>query len=87
VIGGFTDSSLKRGQTFHHLVFPPLLYYDVSMDEVVEHVVVIPTSPRSSKRSPDAKVIAVFILLFLPGQIIRRGGGGIISIIWPSKFC
>jgi hypothetical protein len=29
--------------------YPPLLDYDVSMHKVVELVVVIPTSPRSSK--------------------------------------
>jgi hypothetical protein len=40
------------------------LDYDVYLHEVVDLVVVIPTSPRSSKRSPDAKVIAVFVLMF-----------------------
>jgi hypothetical protein len=49
VFRGFISLFLKRGQTFHHLVYHPLLYYDVSPHEVVELVVVIPTSPRSSK--------------------------------------
>jgi hypothetical protein len=34
---------------------PHLLDYDVSMDEVVYLVVVIPTSPRSSKMEPGYK--------------------------------
>jgi hypothetical protein len=34
---------------------PPLLDYDVSMDEVVEPVLVIPTSPRSSKTESGCK--------------------------------
>jgi hypothetical protein len=55
MFGGFTGSSFKRGQTFHHLVYPPLLDYDVSMCEVVELVFVIPTSPRSSKIESECK--------------------------------
>jgi hypothetical protein len=43
---------------------PPLLDYDVSMDKVVELVVVIPMSQSSSKRSPDTKVITIFVLMF-----------------------
>jgi hypothetical protein len=35
--------------------YPPLLDYDVSMDEVVELVVVISTSPRSSKTESRCK--------------------------------
>jgi hypothetical protein len=35
--------------------YPPLLDYDVSMDEVVEIVVVILTSPRSSKTGSKCK--------------------------------
>jgi hypothetical protein len=34
---------------------PPLLDYDVSMDEIVELVVVIPTSPSSSKTESGCK--------------------------------
>jgi hypothetical protein len=34
---------------------PPLLYYDVSTDEGVELVVVIPTSPSSSKTESGCK--------------------------------
>jgi hypothetical protein len=41
------------------------------MNEVVELVVVIPTSPRSSKWSPDAKVTTVFVLMFSPGPKFR----------------
>jgi hypothetical protein len=37
------------------------LDYDVSQHKVVELVIVIPTSPRSSKWSPNAKVLKVFI--------------------------
>jgi hypothetical protein len=34
------------------------------MDEVVELVVVIPTSQDHQKWSPDAKVITIFVLMF-----------------------
>jgi hypothetical protein len=40
---------LREVKPFIIFFYPPLLDYDVSMDEVVELVVVIPTSPRSSK--------------------------------------
>jgi hypothetical protein len=46
--------------------YPPWLDYDVSLHRVIELVVVIPTSPRSKKWSPDAQVIAIFVLVFLP---------------------
>jgi hypothetical protein len=62
------------------------------MDEVVEVIVVIPTSPRSLKRSPDAKVIAVFVLVFSPGPEIlpprpEFPGAGNSIISGPTKFC
>jgi hypothetical protein len=37
------------------------LYYDVSQHKVVELVITIPRSPRSSKWSPNAKVLEVFV--------------------------
>jgi hypothetical protein len=49
VFEGFTDLSLKRGQTFIIWFDPLLLDYDVSMHGIVELVVVNPMSPRSSK--------------------------------------
>jgi hypothetical protein len=58
------------------------------MDDVIELIVVIPTSPRSSKQSPDAKVIAIFVLLALPSWIIRaklgpnNPGGGLSGQKW-----
>jgi hypothetical protein len=82
-VGGFTGLYLKRGQNFLHLILPPLLDYDVFMDEVVELVVVIPTSPRSSKMEFGYKSYRRFLycLLFLAGlsgpnldRIIREGG-------------
>jgi hypothetical protein len=42
------------------------------MDEVLELVVVIPTSPISSKRSQDEKVITVFVLQFLQARISAK---------------
>jgi hypothetical protein len=41
---------------------PPLLDYDVSMDEVVELVVVIATSPRSSKTESGCKSYGSFCI-------------------------
>jgi hypothetical protein len=72
VFEGFTNSSFKRGQTFIICFYPPLLYYDVSMDEVVELVVVIPMSQNHQKRSLDAKVITVFVLQLLQDQISAK---------------
>jgi hypothetical protein len=40
--------------------YPPLLDYDVSMDDVVELIVVIPTSPRSSKMESGCKSYRCF---------------------------
>jgi hypothetical protein len=48
------------------------------MHGVVELVVVIPTSPRSSKMESDAKVVAVFLLMF-SSRLDNSGwmGGGL----------
>jgi hypothetical protein len=46
--------------------YPPLLDYDVSMDEVVELVVVIPISPKSSKTESGFSSYCCFISVFLP---------------------
>jgi hypothetical protein len=46
---------LREVKPFIIWFYPPLLDYDVSMDEVVELVVVIPTSPRSSKTESECK--------------------------------
>jgi hypothetical protein len=70
-VGGFTDLYLKKGQAFLHLILSSLLDYDVSMHGFVELVVVNPTSQDHQKWSSDAQVIAIFVLLSLPGQIIR----------------
>jgi hypothetical protein len=43
------------------------------MDEFVELVVMIPMSPNHRKRSPDEKLITVFILQFLLGVTQIRG--------------
>jgi hypothetical protein len=52
--------------------YPPLLYYNVSVDEVVELIVVIPTSLRSLKIESRCKVVTVFALQFLQGQISAK---------------
>jgi hypothetical protein len=62
------------------------------MDEVVELVVVIPTSQDHRKWSLDAKVTTVFVLMFSSGPEIPPrgqnfwGGGGISIISAPAKF-
>jgi hypothetical protein len=42
-------------------MYPPLFDYDVSMDEVVELVGVILTSPRSSKNGVRMKKLSPFL--------------------------
>jgi hypothetical protein len=46
---------LREVKPFIIWFYTPLLDYYVSMDEVVELVVVIPTSPRSSKTESGSK--------------------------------
>ena len=46
-------------------LYAPWLDYDVSMHKVVELVVVIPTIQDHRNRSPDAKVLQVFVKQFL----------------------
>jgi hypothetical protein len=46
---------LREVKPFIICFYPPLLYYDVSMDEVGEPVVVIPMSSRSSKTESGCK--------------------------------
>jgi hypothetical protein len=54
---------------------PPLLDYDVSMDEGVELVLVIPTSPSSSKTESGCKSYVLFVLMiFLGGKFGPRSG-------------
>jgi hypothetical protein len=44
------------------------LYYDVSLQKIVELDVVIPTSPRTSKIESGYSNYSIFILVFLPGS-------------------
>jgi hypothetical protein len=50
-------------QVKHFIIwfYPPLLDYDVSMVEVVELVVVIPTSPSSSKNGVRMQKLSPFL--------------------------
>jgi hypothetical protein len=62
---------LREIKPFIIWVYPPLLDYDVSMDELIDLVVVIPTSQDHQKQSPDAKVITVFVLMYLEFLVVR----------------
>jgi hypothetical protein len=64
---------LREVKPFIIWFYPPLLDYDFSMDEVVELVVVIPTSPRSSKMESGCKShhhfrVDVYVQAGLSGQ-------------------
>jgi hypothetical protein len=77
-IEGFTDLCLKRGQTFIHLILSSLLEYDVSMDEVLELVVVIQTSPISLKTESVCSSYRCFRIAFssmpdYPAQPLKFG--------------
>jgi hypothetical protein len=62
VFGGFTVHLYSKVKPFIIWFHSPLLDYDVSMAEVVELVVVIPTSPRSSKTESGYKNYSRFCI-------------------------
>ena len=70
-VGGFTHCSLYRGQTFAHLVLNTLLDTDFSLHILVLLVVLIPTSPRTSKTEFVCKSYRNFRIAIFPSL----GGG------------
>ena len=60
----------REGLPFYILFYPLLLDYDVSLHDLLKVVVVIPTSPRTSKTEFETQVMSVLVLLFL--QFLQR---------------
>ena len=55
-----------KGEVYHFTIwfYPPLLEYDVSLNILLDLVVAIPTSPRSSKTEFGRKSCRVFRKVF-----------------------
>jgi hypothetical protein len=75
---------LREIKPFIICFYPPLLDYDVSMDEVVELVVVIPTSPRSSKTESGCKSYHRFRV---DDPRISGGSLPVMGAVFLADFC